>query len=43
MKAAEIIKKNNIILDSFVVGTNCVGLKAITLTAGGKCYLSRNI
>lgn len=30
--------KNGIILDSFVVGENCIGLKTITHCSGGKCY-----
>jgi hypothetical protein len=30
-------------MDSFAVGTNCEGLKNITLASGGKCYLTRNM
>ena len=41
-----IVKKivaNKIILDSFVVGDNCVGLKTITFASGGRCYLPKTI
>lgn len=40
--AAKLIK-NNIVIDSFVAGSNCEGLKALTFAAGGRCYLTRNI
>lgn len=39
----EKIIKNKIVMDSFAVGTNCTGLKNITLATGGKCYLTRNL
>lgn len=42
-EAAKAVIKNNIIMDSFAVGTNCDGLKNITIATGGKCYLTRNI
>lgn len=41
--AAKAVVVNDIILDSFAVGTNCEGLKQITLATGGKCYLTRNM
>lgn len=41
--AAKSVVVNDIILDSFAVGTNCEGLKQITLATGGKCYLTRNM
>lgn len=41
--AAKEVVRNNIIMDSFAVGTACEGLKAITLATGGKCYLTRNL
>lgn len=41
--AAKSVMKNHIIMDSFAVGTNCDGLKNITIATGGKCYLTRNI
>lgn len=37
------VLNNNIILDSFAVGTNCEGLKIISNVTGGKCYLTRNM
>jgi hypothetical protein len=41
--AARILIKNNIIIDSFAVGSGCDGLKNITLASGGKCYLTRSL
>lgn len=41
--AAKSVVVNDIIMDSFAVGTNCEGLKQITLATGGKCYLTRNM
>ena len=41
--AAKMVIQNNIIMDSFAVGTNCEGLKNITIATGGKCYLTRNM
>lgn len=41
--AAKAVISHGIILDSFAVGTNCDGLKTITIATGGKCYLTRNI
>ena len=41
--AAKAVIVNDIIMDSFAVGTNCEGLKNITLATGGKCYLTRNM
>lgn len=38
-----LLRDSNILIDSFVVGSNCEGLKSITFAAGGKCYLTRNI
>jgi len=32
------IVKNKIVLDSFVVSSDCVGLKTITFASGGRCY-----
>lgn len=32
-----------IVMDSFVVGDKCKGLKKITHASGGKCYLPRNL
>jgi len=42
----EIINKiihYKIILDSFVVGTSCLGLKTITFASGGYCYCPKSI
>jgi ubiquitin-conjugating enzyme E2 D/E len=41
--ATKAVITNDIIMDSFAVGTNCEGLKTITLASGGKCYLTRNM
>lgn len=41
--AAKAVVTNDIMMDSFAVGTNCEGLKNITLATGGKCYLTRNM
>lgn len=41
--ATKAVVANDIIMDSFAVGTNCEGLKTITFATGGKCYLTRNI
>lgn len=41
--AAKAVIVNDIVMDSFAVGTNCEGLKNITLATGGKCYLTRNM
>jgi hypothetical protein len=41
--AAKGLVDNNIVIDSFAVGTGCDGLKNITLATGGKCYLTRNL
>lgn len=40
---AKKIIKNNVILDSFVVGTKAIGLKSITLASGGKCYFPETL
>jgi hypothetical protein len=42
-KIAEKIIKNNIIVDSFVVGEDCLGLKCITFASGGKCYCVKDL
>lgn len=39
----QLLLDSNILVDSFVVGSNCEGLKCITFGAGGKCYLTRDI
>ena len=41
--AAKRVVESNIVIDSFAVGTNCTGLKNLTLATGGKCYLTRNL
>ena len=41
--AAKAVIENNVIMDSFAVGANCEGLKSITLSTGGKCYLTRSM
>ncbi len=41
--AAKMVVENNIIMDSFAVGSGCDGLKNITFATGGKCYLTRNL
>lgn len=41
--ATKAVVTNDIIMDSFAVGTNCEGLKTITFATGGKCYLTRNM
>jgi ubiquitin-conjugating enzyme E2 D/E len=40
---AKLLRKNNIIVDSFVVGSNCKGLKNITHASGGRCYCPPDI
>lgn len=42
-EAAKAVICNNVVMDSFAVGTNCDGLKNITLATGGKCYLTRDM
>lgn len=42
-KAAMLILKNKIILDSFVVESFCSGLKNITLASGGRCYCPQSL
>jgi len=37
------IVENRIILDSFIVGDNCPGLKKVTFACGGRCYQPRTI
>jgi len=37
------IVSNKILLDSFVVGENCIGLKTITFGSGGRCYCPKTI
>jgi len=39
--AAKKVIRNNVILDSFVVGSDANGLKGITLASGGKCYFPK--
>ena len=38
-----LIKKNQILLDSFVVSSNCIGLKTITHASGGRCYCPQTL
>jgi Mg-chelatase subunit ChlD len=40
---AQLLVDSHILVDSFVVGSNCEGLKCITFAAGGKCYLARDL
>lgn len=40
---ARLLIDSDILVDSFVAGGNCEGLKCITMAAGGKCYLTREI
>lgn len=37
------IIENQIIMDSFVVGENCVGLKTLTHASGGRCYCPKQL
>lgn len=43
LDAAKRVVDANVVLDSFAVGTNCTGLKNVTLATGGKCFLTRNL
>ncbi len=38
IKLALKLIKNKIVLDSFVVGKKCLGLKALTYSTGGKAF-----
>jgi ubiquitin-protein ligase len=40
---SQLLIDHHILVDSFVVGSNCEGLKCISFAAGGKCYLARDI
>jgi ubiquitin-conjugating enzyme E2 D/E len=42
-QTATALIENNIVIDSFAVGTNCEGLKVISKASGGRCYLTRNL
>lgn len=42
-KVAREIVVNGIVLDSFVVSENSVGLKTITHASGGRCYCPKNL
>ena len=37
------IIENKIIIDSFVVGENCIGLKTLTHASGGRCYCPQKL
>ena len=38
MEVSQLIVKNNIVLDSFVVSDSCKDLHVITKSVGGKCF-----
>lgn len=43
IECAKKIIENKIILDSFVVGVACEGLKSVTLASGGKCFFPKSM